>query len=283
MSASKQKELVDLAKLYYGEKILPQLRFVLENDLEKIAVYICGSVASGFCDEHSDVDIDVYGPKLLLRAMRLITEIPNNDEYQGVHISFGLTHLAYRYEQIMSDRLNYDFWRNVHSHLLFDLSHLIPLHDPQNILPELQLRVSFYPDDIYKQAIRGLWLTVNDGGIYNAEQCLKRGLLVESEVSFWRGTEALLRLIYLLNRRYYPHSKWLMVGMDDFDNNSDLTIDALSLCQGGMNERIQKFSQYVEQVRQYMCERQIIEIESIDNAWNVLMARKPFLVPPATF
>ena len=52
--------LIEIAKDHFETIMLPKLMAISEEVVSHMLVFVEGSVAYGFCDEKSDVDIDYY-------------------------------------------------------------------------------------------------------------------------------------------------------------------------------------------------------------------------------
>ena len=169
------------------------------------------------------------------------------------------------------------FWNEFDPYALKNITLAVPLWDPEGILPSVQKKVSFYPEDVKKKIIRGLWLTVKDSGEYNCHEALKRNNLTESRIYQYRALEAMMRLAYILNNQYFYPTKWLSAGLDQLREDFGLkdalqTISALNNAEFEYSEFMKVFGR----MRQFMLQNESIEAECIEN-YGMIFA-KPFHV-----
>jgi hypothetical protein len=157
-----QADYIRIGKEHFFEVILPIIKEISTQVADNLLVFIEGSVAYGYCDEKSDVDID--------------------------------------------------FFFDMDISAVNNLAQAISIWDPKNLLPMIKERVGFYPEEMKKSVIRGLWVTVNDSGVYNFKEALNRNKKSEGKIYFYRAIEAILRLTYILNNLYYPPTKGFQKG-----------------------------------------------------------------------
>ena len=55
-----KNDFIETARDHFETVMLPQLTAISAETVRHILVFVEGSVAYGFCDEKSDVDIDYY-------------------------------------------------------------------------------------------------------------------------------------------------------------------------------------------------------------------------------
>ena len=205
-----QEKLVGIGKQHCNNELLPMLQ---DRGIggEDLAIAICGSVSYGYCDDFSDVDLTVY----------LRSGADKSDSIAAntlVDFQVECTRVSYRFapsceiERLLMGRDTIE-WDSVNPYTLFDLKHIIPVHDRDGLLRRLQREYDFYPDDEFVRIVRGLWVTINDSGVYQAAQSLQRQDRQAANIFLCRAVEALVRLIYILNHEYSPHTKWLFAGL----------------------------------------------------------------------
>lgn len=265
MNDEKQDELLNLAAEYFNQHILPTLQELLGEDVSKLAVYITGSVAAGFGDEYSDVDIEIYPPEALSNETRdqLENNVAEEKTFKGVRMSVGISLLSRRLDMLRDDKLT-DFWKDMNPLLLWSLQNLVVLHDKDEQLKKIQEKVVFYPDDKFVEVVRGLWITISDSGEYNSKQAHVRGDKIGEDIYFYRAVEAALRLVYLLNRKYYPPTKWLSVGIKDLENDfGSLPLQENS--SSNFDEKHSAFMSVFDHLGKYLVEENILEREYVDD------------------
>ena len=214
-------KLIDVAK-QYADKILANF-----NEHIKVNVYISGSVSYGFCDELSDIEMEFYFPDgtdqaVINKVEQVIKGLP---EFLGVRMSAGISKWAL--ENIINGNLD-DYWRKFNPYTLYELITALPIREDVPLIEKVKEKISIYPKRISDIVVRGLWLTTIDSGIYNADYSFKRNEKLISGIFFFRAMEALLRLAYIANKKYYPPTKWLARGIStlplDFGLGDLLTI-----------------------------------------------------------
>jgi hypothetical protein len=75
--------------------------------------------------------------------------------------------------------------------------------------------LAFYPRDVLLKKVAARCATAGQAGQYNYGRCVARGELVAAHVALDRFIEAVVSLVYLLNKRYRPFYKWMHRGMRD--------------------------------------------------------------------
>jgi len=266
MSENRKDELVALANRHFADQALPLLKKALSDDLSSVVVYIAGSVANGFCDEQSDIDVEIFFTnKVSEEPLKLLNDTVIGDKMvDGVRLSYWITPHSKRLRQLQGDDLD-EFWEDFNPYFLHDLQNFIPLFDENNMLKQVQTKVKFYPDEIFTRVVRGLWITINDSGVYSSKQAHKRGNLLGQNIYYYRGVEALLRLVYVLNRKYYPATKWLPRKLDGLEK--DFTVrDLLNISNSNFDEQYERMMDVVQNIKDYLLtENEVIEKDCIEN------------------
>lgn len=185
--------------------MLPELMAISEKVVRHMLVFVEGSVAYGFCDEKSDVDIDYYINMDADESTRpQIRELFTKETFwhKGVRVSYGFGGKYWKFDLLVNNLMD-QFWNEFDPYVLKSISLAVPLWDPEGILASVQKKVAFYPEGVKKKVIRGLWLTVKDSGEYNFYEALKRNNLTEARIYQYRALEAMMRLAYILNNQYF--------------------------------------------------------------------------------
>jgi hypothetical protein len=73
--------------------------------------------------------------------------------------------------------------------------------------------LAFYPEDLRRKKIAARCAAAGQSGQYNHRRSVARGDTVAAFVALGTFVEAVVSLVYLLNRRYRPFYKWMHRGM----------------------------------------------------------------------
>lgn len=269
MEAELRNKLIDVAKQYSREILNPF------DEALKVNVYISGSVSYGFCDKMSDIEMEFYFPEetdkeLVLRVEHAIDSLP---EFMGVHMSAGVS--EWGLEKIVNGDIK-AYWDKFNPYTLYELTTALPIREDFPLIAKVKERIAFYPSDICSSVVKGLWLTVIDSGAYNADYSFKRDEKFISSIFFFRAMEALLRLTYIANKKYYPHTKWLARGLTSLE--TDFGLKELVADFEGMpiDEKIKKLNTIAGKVSESLVSNNMLEPKYKDNAWDI-MADKYFI------
>ena len=91
-----------------------------------------------------------------------------------------------------------------------------------------QRLLAFYPEDVRRKKIAARAAVMSQAGQYNLLHLIRRQDSVAAIQALGRFTEAVISMIYLLNKRYMPFYKWSFHGLR-FDVNGQLEL-ADQLC-----------------------------------------------------
>lgn len=211
-----REHLIGVAREHYMEMVHPVLLSEMGGHSAILVSVVTGSVSYGFCDEFSDVDVTVYLDKTRAHPDSLIHRM----FFHCRHASVGVSYYFTRKEKLAGLLCN-DMcvpWTEFTPCEFFDLTRFVAIYDPQDAVTRIKERCDFYPPEELTKIVRGLWVTVNVSGLLKARKCLSRGERVVAQMLASRGLEALLRLIYMLNRSYFPYTKWLSLGLGALEN-----------------------------------------------------------------
>ena len=73
--------------------------------------------------------------------------------------------------------------------------------------------LAFYPEDLRLKKVAARCAAAGQAGQYNYHRSVVRGEVVAAQVALSTFVEAVISLVYLLNRRYRPFYKWMHRGM----------------------------------------------------------------------
>lgn len=274
-----QADYIRIGKEHFIEVILPRIKAISSQVTDNILVFIEGSVAYGYCDQNSDVDMDFFIDTDTSDELRSqITDIFSGETYwkESVRVSYGFGGEYWKIKHIINNDMD-RFWKEFNPYAVNNLAQAISVWDPKNLLPKIQERVGFYPENMKKRVIRGLWVTINDSGVYNFKEALNRNKKSEGRIYLYRAVEAMLRLIYILNNLYYPSTKWLSKGLQQLDNDFGV-LKMLEEIEENNNliDIYDLFMEVYRNMQQYMSDKNTIEKESVENYPCIF--GKPFFI-----
>lgn len=90
--------------------------------------------------------------------------------------------------------------------------------DPAGEFTRIRQALSaYYPESVRRLKIAQQVTLFSQNGQYNYERMIKRGDRAIANLLLAKAAENAMRLVYLLGRRYAPHTKWLLRGMEDIE------------------------------------------------------------------
>lgn len=275
----KQMDYVRIGKEHFIEVILPRIKAISSQVADNIFVFVEGSVAYGYCDQNSDVDMDFFIDMYISDELRSqITDIFFGETYwkEFVRVSYEFGGEYWKIKHIINNDMD-RFWKEFNPYAVNNLAQAIAIWDPKTLLPKIQERVGFYPEDMKKSVIRGLWVTINDSGEYNFKEALNRNKKSEGRIYLYRAIETMLRLIYILNNLYYPPTKWLSKGLQQLDNDFGV-LKMLEEIEENNNliDTYDLFMEVYRNIVKYMNDKNSIEKESVAN-YSCIFG-KPFFI-----
>ena len=274
-----QEDYIRIGKEHFIEVILPRIKAISSSVADNMLVFVEGSVAYGYCDQNSDVDMDFFiDMDISVELRNQITDIFFGETYwkESVRVSYEFGGEYWKIKHIMNNDMD-RFWKEFNPYAVNNLAQAIAVWDPKKLLPMIQERVGFYPEDMKKSVIRGLWVTINDSGVYNFKEALNRNNKSEARIYLYRAIEAMLRLPYILNNLYYPPTKWLSKGLHQVDNDFGI-LEMLEEMEEHNNllDIYDLFMEVYRNIQQYMSDKNIIEKESVENYPSIFC--KPFFI-----
>lgn len=123
---------IETAKDHFETIMLPKLTAISEEVVSHMLVFVEGSVAYGFCDEKSDVDIDYYINIDADESTRQqIRELFTGETYwhKGVRVSYGFGGKYWKFDLLMNDAMD-QFWEEFDPYALKNITLAVPLWDP---------------------------------------------------------------------------------------------------------------------------------------------------------
>lgn len=274
-----QSELTQIGKKHFSENILPQLRKISAEVVDNMFVFIEGSVSYGFCDKYSDVDIDFYiSIDIEEKIFNRIKEVFNAETYwyESVRVSYGFGGSYWKFDLLLNNNME-KFWNEFNPYALNNINQAIPIWDPNSLMSIIKNRIGFYPEEINKKVLRGLWITINDSGEYNTLESIKRNNTTEGRIYLFRALEAMMRIIYVLNKKYYPPTKWLSTGLEQLDADFGIkdVLNEINM-NNSLSDNYYSYLKTYKSVKDFMLENNTIEKECIENYGTVF--QKSFFV-----
>lgn len=98
----------------------------------------------------------------------------------------------------------------------------------------------YYPSEVWLRLLAQSMAKAAQSGQYNYARAMKRGERIAAELSLNEFVRESMRIVYLLNKRYAPHDKWLYRGMKELSVCSEIgemlellyTIDPVEAWEG---------------------------------------------------
>lgn len=88
--------------------------------------------------------------------------------------------------------------------------------------------LQYYPEDVRLKKITACMARAAQAGQYNYARAMKRGERIAAEISLTEFIKNIMKLVYLLNKRYAPFYKWAHRGMKELSTCAEIG-DMLSL------------------------------------------------------
>ena len=237
----KTEKGIDICRKYYERFVRPMIDEKFPEYASKIACGLAGegSDAFGYDDELSR-DHD-WGPSVVLwitedtdaaigDALRTAyEELPGEIDgikrapyvrgrsRRGVQVIssfFGRLCGASEYEKID--------WRNTEPEKLAAAVNGEIWRDDEGIVTSFREKLSKgYPDEILYLNLAEYCARFSREGQYNAGRVLKRGDDITSRMFVYDAIRDAMKIFYLMNRRFFPHDKWLRKGLADFPEGQE--------------------------------------------------------------
>lgn len=88
--------------------------------------------------------------------------------------------------------------------------------------------LQYYPEDVRLKKIAACMARAAQAGQYNYARAMKRGERIAAEISLTEFIRNIMKLVYLLNKRYAPFYKWAHRGMKELSTCAEIG-DMISL------------------------------------------------------
>ncbi|MCR5418480.1 MAG: DUF4125 family protein [Lachnospiraceae bacterium] len=228
---------IELAEAYYDTYGKKMLFDNFGEYLDRIAVGICGEGSEclgydddisedhdfgpGFCMWVTKQTYDEIGEKLqsayddLPRQFRGYTRDDGEQtrKRRGVCIIddffvrlLGMDHLPQTTQE----------WLGIPEEALLAATSGMVFTDPEGIFTECRTYLAtYYPEEARRRLTAQHMTLFSQYGQYNYGRMLRRGDRATATFMLVKATEHAMHLCYLLNKKYAPHDKWLLRGLED--------------------------------------------------------------------
>ena len=215
---------VDLARMFYIEAVRP----LLERQTHSAARLGSGSDVLGF-DTPRSTDHG-WGPQLHLfvaasevDTVRTIIDSGLPEEFRGWSVRFGWDEVAVQHHvrvgtlgQWLKSHLGFDpqvditvqNWLTTPQQLLLEVTAGAVFHDPDGELKHVRNKLEWYPNDVWLWLLACQWRRIAQEEAF-VGRTAEVGDELGSRIVAARIVRDLMRLCFLIERRYAPYSKWL--------------------------------------------------------------------------
>ena len=215
---------IDLARMFYIEVVRP----LIEGRTHSAARLGSGSDVLGF-DTPRSTDHG-WGPQLHLfvaasevDVVRTIIDSGLPEEFHGLPVYFGWDEVAVQHhvnvvplEEWLESHLGFDpqvnitvqNWLTAPQQLLLEVTAGAVFHDPGGDLKRIRSKLEWYPNDIWLWLLACQWRRIAQEEAF-VGRTTEVGDELGSRILTARIVRDLMRLCFLIERRYAPYSKWL--------------------------------------------------------------------------
>ena len=233
---------LELSRLYWLECGLPMIQQDFPELVDKIAAGLCGSGSEcyGYDDETSRdhdfepgfilflPDEDIIDQKTAFTLEKAYNRLPK--EFLGFKRSQvspvgGNRHGVIKVSDYLKQKtgsadgiLTDEQWLSIPDEFLAEAINGEIFFDPSGIIKPIREKLSKMPQDIYLKKLAGQLLVMGQSGQYNYLRCLQHDEPEAAQLSAYRFSEAAMKTIFLLNRKYMPYYKWSYRAFNELEN-----------------------------------------------------------------
>ena len=215
---------IDLARMFYIEVVRP----LIEGRAHSAARLGSGSDVLDF-DTHRSTDHG-WGPQLHVfvaasevDTIRTIIDYGLPEEFHGWPVYFGWDEVAVQHHvsvvplgEWLKSHLGFDpqvditfqNWLTTPQQLLLEVTAGAVFHDPDGDLKRVRSKLEWYPNDIWLWLLACQWRRIAQEEAF-VGRTAEVGDELGSRIVTARIVRDLMRLCFLIERRYTPYSKWL--------------------------------------------------------------------------
>lgn len=237
---------IELSRRYFeefGKKMI-------ENDFseikDKIAVGFTGSGSEcfgydddvsrdhdfepGFCIFLPDEDvIDRRTAFLLERAYSKLPKEFFNIKRNMIAPAGGQRHGVFRTGEYFKNKigsengiLTIEQWLTTPEHFFAEATNGEIFFDNYGEVTKIRNNIVYYPEDIRLKKLAGSVIVMEQAGQYNYERCISHNESGAAQLAVIKFSEAVMKVIFLLNRKYMPYYKWSFRAMKELPVLSQL-------------------------------------------------------------
>ena len=229
---------IDLARMFYIEVVRP----LIEGRSHNAARLGSGSDVLGF-DTPRSTDHG-WGPRLHIfvaasevDAVRTTIDSNLPEEFHGWPVHFGWDEVAVQHHvnvvplgEWLESHLGFDpqvditvqNWLTTPQQLLLEVTAGAVFHDPDGALKRVRNKLEWYPNDIWLWLLACQWRRIAQEEAF-VGRTTEVGDELGSRILTARIVRDLMRLCFLIERRYAPYSKWLGSAFGNLRIASELT------------------------------------------------------------
>ena len=215
---------IDLARMFYIEVVRP----LIEGRAHSAARLGSGSDVLGF-DTPRSTDHG-WGPQLHLfvttsevNTIRTIIDSTLPEEFHGLPVYFGWDEVPVQHHvnvaplgKWLESHLGFNpqvditiqNWLTTPQQLLLEVTAGAVFHDPDGDLKRVRSKLEWYPNDIWLWLLACQWRRIAQEEAF-VGRTAEAGDELGSRILTARIVRDLMRLCFLIERRYAPYSKWL--------------------------------------------------------------------------
>jgi len=133
-------------------------------------------------------------------------------------------------------------WFSISEQFLLEATGGKVFEDKFGLLTEIRQKLSYLPEDVRLKKLAGNLLIAAQSGQYNYQRCIKRGDTGAAQMCITEFANAVLKVIFLLNRKYIPYYKWVFRALGQLELLSHLSGDIEHLISSGNKENEAKLN-----------------------------------------
>lgn len=250
---------MDLARGYYLEFGRPMLEKNFPQYVSRIACGFAGEGSDafgfddrlsrdhdfgpGFCLWLTDEDAEKIGPALqeayqgLPETFQGIGRKTDEGMASGRTGVIRISDFYAKYTGMPQGPSTSRQWLQVPEQFLATATNGCVFADPLGVFMKIRERLlAFYPEDVRIKKLSCNCHKMGQAGQYNYPRLLQRGDFVAAMLALSEFTEAAMKAVYLLNKRYAPYYKWTFRGLAALPKRREIAPLLSRLCKDPCRE-----------------------------------------------